>query len=72
MTQTHPIQGWSRGRHGPEEAQRGNVGSILKTKENFPKETTFGLGFEAPIGVCQVEKGEGRSSTARKDTVPKA
>lgn len=48
------------------------MGSILKTKENFPKETTFGLGFEAPIGVCQVEKGEGRSSTARKDTVPKA
>lgn len=31
-------------------------GVCLETKENFPKERTFGPGFEASIGVCQVEK----------------
>lgn len=54
-THTPNSEGWSRERHRTEEAQRGNVGLVLETKENFPKERTFGWGFEAPIGVCRVE-----------------
>lgn len=49
-------EGWCRGRHRTEEAQRGNVGPVLEAQENFPKERIFRLGFEAPIGVFPVEK----------------
>jgi len=55
-TQTHPTQS-----AGPETgtelgSSERECGICLETKEGFPKERTFGPGFEASIGVCQVEK----------------
>lgn len=55
-TNTPNSEGWTRGRHRNGEAQRGSVGSAWEAKGNFPKERSYGLGFEASIEVYQVEK----------------